>query len=268
MDAVAETRNLNLLAETLPLTFTDAGQGSACLLLHGGAGPASMAPLGEALAATSRVIVPTHPGFNGTPRCDRFSGVDDLVLCYLALIERLELRDVLIIGNSVGGWIAAEIGLRRSPCVTGLVLLNTVGIETGSAKLAIADPMTMTPAERGAMAFHDPKRFAIMPAGPEAAAAMAQNQAALRVYAGAPFMHEPTLRSRLADLSAPTLIAWGASDRIVDADYGRLFAASIPGCRFELIDDAGHFPQIEKLDMVMRLIGEFRQQIAKPLAIA
>jgi pimeloyl-ACP methyl ester carboxylesterase len=86
---------------------------------------------------------------------------------------------------------------------------------------------------------------------------MANNQRTLRVYAGEPFMHDPTLRSRLAQISIPAMIAWGESDRIVDVDYGRRYASSIPGARFELIPEAAHFPQIERLDEVVRLIGDF-----------
>lgn len=252
-----QNRTIELFSETLPLTFAEDGAGRPLLLLHGGAGPASMAGLSRALSATARVILPTHPGFDGRPRPERFARIDDLVLAYLALIERLELRDVVVIGNSVGGWIAAELALRASPRLAGIVLLNSVGIDAGNPELPIVDPMPLPPPERSALAFHDPSRFAIAPAGPDAAAAMAANQQTLRVYAGEPFMHEPTLKARLAKLATPAMVAWGASDRIVREGYGRVLAASIPGARFELIGGAGHFPQIERLEETVRLIGDF-----------
>ena len=59
------------------------------------------------------------------------------------------------------------------------------------------------------------------------------------------------------------MVAWGESDRIVDADYGRRFASSIPGARFELIREAAHFPHIEQLDEVMRLIGSFASELPR-----
>jgi pimeloyl-ACP methyl ester carboxylesterase len=253
-------RTIDLFSETLRLSFTDAGEGRPNLLLHGGAGPASISGLGRALLPSSRVITPTHPGFDGEPRPERFARIDDLATAYLALIERLDLQDVVVIGNSVGGWIAAEMALRQSPRLAAIVLINSVGIETGAPVLAIANPMAATPAERGAMAFHDPQKFAAAPSGPEAAAAMAANQKTLGVYAGEPFMHEPTLRSRLAEMRVPALVAWGISDRIVDTSYGRLLAGSIPGARFEPIEQAGHFPQIERLDEVVRLVRDFNDR--------
>jgi pimeloyl-ACP methyl ester carboxylesterase len=248
---------MTFFSETLRLALIDQGEGRAFLILHGGAGPASVSKLADALSKTARVVVPIHPGFNGEPRPDRFTRVDDLALAYLALIERLNLSNLVLVGNSVGGWIAAEMALRKSPRLAGIVLLNAVGIDTGSADLAIVDPMKLAPEERLALSFHDPKRFAIAPSGPDAAAVMADNQRALRVYAGAPFMHDPSLRSRLAQMPIPAMVAWGESDRIVEVDYGRLYAASMPSASFVVVPEAGHFPQIEQLDEVIRLIGDF-----------
>lgn len=257
----ASRRVVELFSETLQLALTDQGEGRAFLLLHGGAGPGSMAGLGEALTKHGRVLVPTHPGFNGEPRPERFARIEDLVLAYLALIEQLQLRDVVVVGNSVGGWIAAEMALRQSPRLAGIVLLNAVGIDPADAGRVIVDPTKLPPAERVTLSFHAPERFAVTPSGPEAAAAMAQNQRTLRIYGGELFTHEPTLRSRLAQLSLPALVAWGESDRIADVEYGQFYARSIPGARFERISQAGHFPQIEQREEVERLIGDFTARL-------
>src|SRR5262245_23827510 len=107
--AASQKQNIDLLSETLRLALTSQGKGSAFLILHGGAGPASVAGLANALAQEAQTIVPTHPGFNGEPRPDWFRRIDDLVLAYLALIEHLNLANVVVVGNSVGGWIAAEM---------------------------------------------------------------------------------------------------------------------------------------------------------------
>jgi len=253
-------QNIALFAETLRLAFTSQGEGRALLILHGGAGPASMAGLADVLAQDAHTIIPTHPGFNGELRPDWFARINDLALAYLALIERLALSNVVVIGNSVGGWIAAEMALRNSPRLAGIVLLNAVGIDTGSVEHPIVDPMPLAPAERAALSFHDPQRFAFAPSGPDAAAAMAANQQTLRVYAGDPFMHDPALRMRLAQMPIPALLAWGESDRIVDVAYGQRYANSIPGAHFERVPEAGHFPQIEQRDLVVQLIQHFIAQ--------
>ena len=254
-------RHIPLFAETLNLAITEGGAGRAFLLLHGGAGPASMGGLAAALAEHGHVVMPTIPGFNGEPRPDRFTRIDDLVTAFLALIERLDLTKVIVVGNSVGGWIAAELALRQSPRIAGIVMMNAAGIDADPTQRPIADPTTMAPAERSALAFHNPQRFAIAPPTPEAAAMLGRNQQALRVYAGEPFMHDPTLRSRLVAMSTPAMLIWGESDKIVDLDYGHRFAASIPGARFEPVSEAGHFPQIERLDEVLRLVGDFTDRV-------
>jgi pimeloyl-ACP methyl ester carboxylesterase len=246
----------SLLAGTLPLTVAEEGDGRPYLLLHGGAGPASMKGLAGELAKTGRVILPTYPGFDGRPRPDWLHRAGDLATGILALIDSLNLNDAVIIGNSFGGWLAVELGLRESPSISSIVLLDAIGIDPNEATGEIADPAKLGP-EIANYAFHDPKRFALTPTTPEAAAMMAANQKALRIYAGEPFMYDPGLRVRLPRLSLPTLVIWGNSDRISTPAYGKQFASLIPSARFELLTDTGHFPHIERLDKVMELIQTF-----------
>ncbi len=251
----SQKHHIELFSETLRLAVADQGEGRAFLLLHGGAGPGSMMGLAGALAAKARVVVPTYPGFDGEPRPDRFARIDDLVLAHLALIERLRLERVVVVGNSVGGWIAAEMALRKSPRIAGIVLINAVGIEPGSPEHSIVDPANIPVPELLKLSFHDPAKFAVAPSSPEAAAVRAQNQRTLRIYA--PELYDPTLRRRLAEMATPALVVWGKSDRVVDVDYGRHFAESIPGSRFEVVPEAGHLPQIERLQDTARLVADF-----------
>jgi pimeloyl-ACP methyl ester carboxylesterase len=249
------TQTFALFSESLHLSVADRGTGKVFLVLHGGAGPASVTGLAEALARQARTIVPIHPGFAGQPRPSWFRRVDDLVLAYLALLEQLDVTEVVVVGNSVGGWIAAEMALRGSPRIAGIVLLNAVGIDAGPGT-RIGNPMDLPPEKRAALAFNDPTRFAF-PQTPEAVAMMSANQNALLAYAGEPYMHDPGLKARLAEINIPALVVWGASDGIVDLEYGRRYAESIPASRFEAIAEAGHFPHIEKLDDVLEVIGAF-----------
>lgn len=243
-----------LFSGTLPIAFTERGRGDTTyVLLHGGAGPRSMLALAESLPG--RVIVPTHPGFDGTARPSWLARPADLVLAYLALLDALAADRVVVVGNSFGGWLAAELGLRGSPRIAKVALLNAVGIASGDRP--IVDPGKLPPAERAAFAFHDPARFASTLVTPEAAPHLAANQEALRVYAGSPFMHDPTLAGRLAALAVPALVLWGESDRIVDVAYGQRFAASMPGARFEVVPAAGHFPHIEQRELVAARLTAF-----------
>jgi pimeloyl-ACP methyl ester carboxylesterase len=250
------TKQLSLLAETLPLSVDDAGEGRPFLLLHGGAGPGSMAGLAGALAVSCRSILPTHPGFSAQPRPDWFHSVDDLVITYLSLIDQLGLQDLVVVGNSFGGWLAAELALRGSRRISAIVLINAVGIEPNEETGEIADPAKLGP-KVAEYAFHDPGRFALTAATPEMAATMAANQKTLRVYNSEYFMYDPGLRSRLPHIAIPTLFIWGESDRICTTAYGRQFSDLVPSSRFEQVPKAGHFPQIEQLNGVTDLIRAF-----------
>ena len=249
-------QTVHLFAEALPLAISDQGSGRTFLILQGGAGSASVSALASALSGSGRAIVPTHPGFAGQPQPEWFHRVDDLALAYLALLDRVDARDVVLVGNSFGGWIAAEMALRKSPRVAGLVLLCAVGIDAAPDGRPIVNPVTLPPADRAAYAFHNPKLFAAVPATETGLAIMASNQKAMLSYSGEAFMHNPTLRERLAGIAVPSTVIWGESDRIVDVEYGRRYADSIPGAHFEVIAEAGHFPHIERLERVLSLIGD------------
>ena len=253
-------QRLALLAKTLPLAYTELGPTSdlAVLLLHGGAGTNSVMGFAHALAKTYRVIVPTHPGFDGESRPESCYRIADLAWAYLALIEKLELSKVLVVGSSMGGWIAAEIALHQSPCVAGFVLINAAGVEPSSPDQTIVDPSKLPPSERVAMVFHDPVKFAPPPPPPEARKLMAGNQQALQAYMGGPLMYDPKLKPRLDQITIPCMVVWGESDRIIPSAYGRAFAKHIPNAQFALVKQAGHLPHIEQPDEVMRLFEEFK----------
>ncbi len=218
------------------------------LLLHGGAGPGSMMPFADLLATRwhARVIVPTHPGFAGTPRPDDLTGVPALATLYADLLDRLDVWDVTVLGNSIGGWIAAELALLGSPRVSGVVLVNAVGIDV--PEHPITDVSTLTPAQLRGLSFHDAGRFPPDPNAP------GPDLRALGAYAGTG-MTDPTLRDRLAKLDLPVEVIWGESDGIAVPEYGRALAAAIPGARFTLLAGAGHLPQLETPEELLAAIG-------------
>ncbi len=231
------------------------GEGKPLLLLHGGGGPQTVAGLGELLAAThqARTISPVHPGFGGTTRPDGLASIRGLAALYVALLDHLDLDDVTVIGNSLGGWIAAEMALLESPRVGGLVLVDAVGIEVPGHP--VADFFSLTMDQVFQLSFHNPDPYRVDPSSlpPAAQAIAAGNRAALAVYAGTS-MSDPTLGQRLSTLDLPVLVLWGDSDQIVDPDYGRAYAAAIPMARFRLLTGTGHMPQIETPDQLLEAI--------------
>src|SRR3984885_5666923 len=243
----------DLYADGLQVTVDLQGEGRPLLLLHGGGGPPSMGPLPSALSENFEVIAPVHPGFAGTPRPDWYDGIDDIALTYLQLLEQRDLRDVLVVGSSVGGWIASEMAVREHERISGTVLLNAVGINVEGIELA--DFFSLTPQELIAYSFHNPAAAPDPTQLPqEARDVQAANAATLAVYARDPYMHDPKLRRRLPLVPTPVAAIWGESDQIAPEPYGRAYAASFPDGRFELIREAGHLPHLEQPEQVLKAI--------------
>ena len=226
------------------------GRARTFLLLHGGGGVATVRGFAELLAqrTASRVLVPTHPGFGGTVRAAALVSARDLAAAYVALLDELQLVDVTVIGNSFGGWIAAEMALLGGPRLSGAVIVDGVGIGVdGHPMTSVAG---LAPAELSKLSFHDPAKAPRPLAG---STGPSPDIAALIAYTG-PGMCDPTLAGRLAGIDLPVQVIWGESDGIVDPGYGRAYAEAIPASTFTLLPATGHLPQLETPEDLLRAI--------------
>ncbi len=255
---ITSTTHTDLLRDDLPVTFTEAGDGRPALILHGGGGPFTVAPIADHLSVSMRTITPLHPGWDGTERPGWLDGVDDLAVAYLHHLEDSGLRDVLVIGSSLGGWIGSEIAARDDAgIVSALIVIDGTGVEIEGEPMP--DFFALDARGVAEHSFHDPDRFFRDPAtvSPEQAEAQRRNMATMTVLAGEPYMHDPTLLGRLGGVGLPVLAIWGESDRIVTPAYGAGFAAAFPDSRFEIVERAGHLPQLEQPAATFALIDGF-----------
>jgi len=193
------TRNVRLAGVgPVEVTFDERGEGQPFLLLHGGGGPPTVASFAELFATTHpvRIISPTHPGFGGTVRPEALKTIPQLAALYIALVDMLELEAVTVVGNSIGGWIAAEIGLLESTRVSDIVIIDGTGIEVPGHQ--VADFFSLTMEQVFKLSYHNPEPFRFDPLSlpPAAQAIAAGNRAALAVYAGNA-MSDQSLRERL-----------------------------------------------------------------------
>lgn len=232
--------------------ITDLGSGRPVLVLHGGGGPFTVALLAQHLAASNHVLAPTHPGFNGTAPVESIAKVRQLADAYADYLIDQDLRDVIVIGSSVGGWLTAELALgAAADRLAAIVIINGLGIEIEGHP--ILDVRGMGPQELAQFSFHDPSKLQVPPPSPEGLAKAQGNAAALAALT----QDADTNPSRLAAIHTPALVIWGASDRVVDAEYGRAYAAAIPGASFELIPEAGHLPYLENAPAVFAALDPF-----------
>jgi pimeloyl-ACP methyl ester carboxylesterase len=244
------------------LEWIERGEGAPILFLHPGIGIAPDAPVLDLLAATARIIAPSHPGFGRSEQPKDFTTIDDLAYFYLDLMDELRLERATLVGVSFGAWIAAEIAVKSCARISRLVLADALGIKVSARdQRDIADMFAMTEADFLALAYANPdvgkrdykamSEADLLP--------IARSREALARYGWQPYMHDPKLKSRLHRIRVPTLVLWGEADRIVAPSYGQAFAEALPSARFELLPRAGHFPHLETPDRFAASVLAFRE---------
>jgi pimeloyl-ACP methyl ester carboxylesterase len=248
------------VSDGVVLDVATCGTGPTALLLPGVEGARADLEFAAQLGADHTVLAPSHPGFDHSVRPDWLDSVEDLAYLYLDYLDRIDARDVTLVGCQFGGWVAAEMAVRSATRLSRLVLVDAVGIKPGGREdRSIADVFHMTRAELDRRTFHDvakgPGDLGV--AAEDDVLRIARNEEALACFGWDPYLHNPRLLRWLHRISVPTLVAWGESDGIVTPDYGRAYAAAIPGARFELIPGAGHRPQVEQPAGLGALIRDF-----------
>jgi pimeloyl-ACP methyl ester carboxylesterase len=242
------------------LELVERGQGRPLLFLHAGEGLAPEQPWLELLSRSYRVIAPWHPGYSNSPLIDWVGSVDDLAYLYLDLAADMKLEDAVLGGACFGGWVAAELMVRSTARFSHLVLVDPLGIKiSGREERDIADMHALPRAEYLRLAWADPAKgdvdFTKLPESELAAIVRAREAFAL--YGWKPYMHNPRLKRWLHRIDRPTLLLWGAEDRIVTAAYGEGWRQAIAGARLETIRQAGHFPHLEQPEAFVERVSAF-----------
>jgi 3-oxoadipate enol-lactonase len=204
-------------------------------------------------------------GLTSAPGGDYFMG--DLVADAAALLDHLDLGDVLFVGLSIGGVIAQGLAAERPDLVRGVVLSNTApkigtdamwrdriaAIRAGGID-ALADPVL----ERWFS-----KRFRAERPAELAGWRHMLTRTPVDGYVGCcAALAETDLRLSTAGLRLPALVIAGSEDGSTPPDLVREMAETIEGARFELVRGAGHIPCVEAPETVARLIGAFAKEIS------
>ncbi|MCU1504024.1 MAG: hypothetical protein JWM12_3378 [Ilumatobacteraceae bacterium] len=235
-----------------------AGHGAPLLYLHG-AGGLFWDPLLDALAADHHVVAPEHPGAGESQGLEHVEDLWDLVLYYNELLDTLGIESAAVLGHSFGGMVAAELAATSPHRVERLVLIAPFGLWRDDHP--VPDISGIPPASLPGLVLADPDGpLAAMLPSPDPTDPESLFRASLTMSSILQFiwpLPDKGLSKRLYRVKSPTLLVWGAQDGLVHPAYGEDFAAAIDGARLEIIDGAGHLPQLERAEQTIGLITDF-----------
>jgi pimeloyl-ACP methyl ester carboxylesterase len=215
-------------------------------------------PYHDALAARFQVLAPDHLGFGRSERPDWLSGIDDLILHYADLLDLLGLERVSLMGLSLGGWIAAEFAAWFPHRVEKLVLVDAAGLKVDGVPRF--DVFTHPIEETLQRLFYDQSRWPQLVTtdlGPEVIVRAYRETTTLARLTWNPYMYNPKLARRLARITAPTLVVWGADDAFLPLPHGVEYARLIPAARLVSIPQCGHFPPFEQSAVFLDHVTSF-----------
>jgi pimeloyl-ACP methyl ester carboxylesterase len=236
------------------------GSGAPLLLLASEEGRERDSAFVDALAARYEIILPSAPGFGRSSRPEWVTRPDDIAYIYLDLLDHLNLRDIRVVGASLGAWIAAEMAAIDDATMDKLVLLAPYGIKVGGPlDRDIADMWLLHPDAVSALTWSDPanavREYGDMPE--DELRIIARNVESFARLCWEPYMFNPKLTHRLHRIGVPTLLLWGADDGIVRPAYGEAYCRLIPGARLAVVAQAGHFPHLEQPEAVTEQVVNF-----------
>jgi len=231
--------------------YVDAGTGSPVILLHGLADDIGVwESVIPALAAKHRVIALDQIGFGRSDKPLLSYRVTTFVDFLDGFLNQLKIDRASVVGNSLGGWVAADFALAHPDRVDRLVLCDAAGYAAvvknmnpralSALRLASRDDIRYL----GPLTFHD-KRFY-----EDVDLAFKQRVTAGDSYTVKQVLEsmvrgEDVLDGRVSAIHKPTLILWGRDDKLIPLSFAERFHKEITGSRLEVIDNCGHMPHVE-----------------------
>lgn len=243
-------------------TLKRGGAGRPLLYLHGASGAAVVQPFMTELAKEYDVLVPEHPGFGESDEPAWLDNIHDLAYFYLDFMEEFDLRDAIVVGSSIGGWLALEIAIRSTERIRALSVIGPSGIYVDG--LPRGDIFLWSAEERVRNLFVDQSiadRILAQPQTPESLEMATKNSFTVARLAWEPRLFDPHLHKWLHRIDVPTQILWGDSDKILPVGYAPALQKLIRGSRVDIVPACGHLPQAEKPDVFLALFRDFAASV-------
>ena len=238
--------------------YRRAGKGRPLVFLHGASGAPVVLPFMEKLATQYDVLVPDHPGYGKSDEPEWLENIHDVAYFYLDFLEALKLEKAVIVGSSMGGWMAMEMAVRDTSRIGAVVLVSPAGVFAPGAEPA--DIFLLPQEEMVRKLFHDQKfaqaRLAI-PETPESIDLGLKNRHTTARLAWEPRLQDPFLAKWLHRIDVPVSIVWGAQDEILPVATAHELKRLIPKAELNIFDNCGHLPQVEQMEKFCDVVSSF-----------
>jgi pimeloyl-ACP methyl ester carboxylesterase len=243
------------------IALHEAGAGDPLLFLHGAGtvtGFDSLLPLAEHF----RLIVPHHPGFGSSADDPAIRSVHDYERHYLDLLDLLEIGSFTLVGHSMGGWIAATLAISQGTRISELVLAAPWGLSV--PEHPTVDVFSIPDADVFGYLTADPSVFAGKVPDPPTPEFLADRYREQTSAARVIWQHtyDPSLARWLHRVQAPTLLLWGALDRVVPAGQLTAWRSLLPNAGELVLPGVGHLLFDESAQASAAVIEHARQRVA------
>jgi abhydrolase domain-containing protein 6 len=232
------------------------GMGEPILMLHGFTADKDVwARFARHFAQGHRVIVPDLPGHGETGRQPALNyGMTAQVERLVALLDALKVGKIHVIGNSMGGNLAAQFALDHPERTLSMALVDPAGLPqphpSAMRRMLASGHNPFLIQSRSAFYSFYPMTMADPPFMPGfvldaiADRYIAQRQAFAHIFAD---IEQPTrLQSQASDIQAPGLLLWGREDQLIDVSAVQSWRQVLPGLKVVVWDGVGHMPMVER----------------------
>jgi triacylglycerol lipase len=243
------------------LSFIRQGQGPAVVIVHGvGGHKEDWLPIVQALAADHTVLAVDMLGFGGSSKDLPEITIATQADAIAQLLQHEGIAKTSLIGNSVGGWVAASFAAQHPQATDRVVLVDAAGFK---AMFDGPPPVNLYPANvdemqqlQGFMRASDTAHTrAYAEKALAALDASGDKQAAATVFKG--LFASPRLEELGPRIQSPTLVVWGGSDKLFPLPVSDLVTHLVPGARKVVIDAAGHFPHADQPQRFIEVVRPF-----------
>lgn len=245
--------------------YFDLGSGPVVVLVHGlGSRKEDWTPVLEPLSQKYRLLVPDQIGFGKSDKPLLDYSIQTYVDFLNEFLRQLKVEKATLVGESLGGWIAALYAVELSGGAHLVPMEKMVLVDAAGLKQDVPPPSNLNPSTLAAMralmeeVFYDTSWLS-----EDALRKIFTDKLAVHDgYTVKSILSNPAvlaerLDDRLTSIKTPTLVTWGKQDKLVPLSSGERYAAGIAGAKLVTFDKCGHVPAIEKTEEFVAAVTAF-----------